>query len=880
MPLGTSLPSAHGPRSRLLPALLLINLAVAALLALLVYMVTGSARQAYELQARDTAQNLVAIAQANIGSEFSRVDALLQAALAELALMDERSRTTGRKLDDAALSRVLESHRVLLQHVEGLRMSDREGRVRWGNDLPAGRAIDISDRDYFIRARAYPDAGADLSGPLVSRLSGRWLLVLFRPVVRDGHFEGVIYASVAVEHFQHLFSGYAVGKQDAMTLRTRDLQLVARHAPGSSAPVAVGSKLVSGDLISALAADPVQGVMMTRTALDQVERISAYRRVDGWPLIVLAGLGSDRFFAPWQEQAWRITLLAGVAWLLFAGASLATLRASRRETRSLRALAAQTRRAQTLLRVSGDGIHVLDRRGHLLEMNDAFAQMLGSDRERLLGREVGSWLADPDRAQIQAWLGRVKDGDRQRMQACYRRDDGQPLDVELQVSAAEIDGQLFIYGAARDITEHKRLLASIEEQAARIQDLYDQAPCGYHSVNAEGIIVHANSTMLRWIGCTADEVIGRAKVTDFLDSEGRALVEREFPRVKADVYIENLEVRLAPRRGCPPRTLRVSVTSIRDADGGFLLSRSVSQDVTRENEARQKIDQLLQEQSAMLDNEILGMAKLRKRVMLWKNRALDQIFGYAPGELDGQPVRLLYADDASYEAVGLGAYPRLATNLQFRTQLQMRHKLGHLLWIDLSSVRLSEELSFWTMVDITAVKEAQARAEYIAFHDPLTGLSNRLLLADRMRQAVLGAGRSGKRVAVCYLDLDGFKQVNDQHGHDAGDQLLCEIGRRIEANLRGEDTAARVGGDEFVLLLTQLSSEDEWRRVLERVMAAVQSPILLDRGATVQVGVSIGVALAPEDSSGASELLSLADHAMLRAKRAGKGRIERVSPLA
>ncbi len=876
MPLGTKASLAArdiGRRSRLLPLILvLINLAVATLLGLLVYLVNGSARQAYEAQAHDTAQNVAAIAQANIASEFSRVDAVMQAALTELAYM----RQNGRKPDDATLTAMLESHRVLLRQVEGLRMSDREGLVRWGNDLPAGPGIDVSDRDYFIRALARPKDGADVSGPLVSRLSGHWLLVLARPVLRDGQFDGVIYASIAVDHFQQLFAGYAVGQQDAVTLRTRELKLVARHAPGSSAPVAVGSSKVSPDLIDALARNPVQGTMVTRTALDQIERISAYRQVDGWPLIVLAGLGSERFFTAWHAQTRRVAQLAGVAWLMFACASAAIFRASRRQLRSVRELAAQTRRTQTLLRVSGDGIHVLDRRGRLVEMNDAFAQMLGGTREQLLGRELASWVGSHNIQSIQQWLGRLKDGDRQRLEAVYKRNDGRPLDVELQVGAAEIDGQLFIYGAARDITERKRLLASIEEQSARIQDLYDQAPCGYHSINADGVIVHANSRMLSWLGATAEEVIGRAKVIDFVDDESRALIAREFPRIKQDGYIDNVEVRLAPRRGRPPRVLRVSVTSIRDAEGNFMLSRSVSQDVTMEHEAQLQVNQLLQEQAAMLDNEILGMAKLRKRAFMWKNRALDQIFGYAPGELDGQSIRLLYADEASFDAVGAGAYPLLATGEHFRTQLQMRHRQGHLLWIDLSSFKLSDELSLWTLVDISAVKEAQARAEHIAFHDPLTGLPNRLLLADRMRQAIAGAQRSGRRVAVCYLDLDGFKAVNDKYGHDSGDELLGEISQRIETQLRAEDTAARVGGDEFVVLLTQLDDADDegWRLVLERLMAAIHAPVPLDCGSTVKVGVSIGVALAPAESSNAGELLTLADHAMLRAKRAGKGRIE------
>src|SRR5262249_49180171 len=153
------------------------------------------------------------------------------------------------------------------------------------------------------------------------------------------------------------------------------------------------------------------------------------------------------------------------------------------------------------------------------------------------------------------------------------------------------------------------------------------------------------------------------------------------------------------------------------------------------------------------------------------------------------------------------------------------------------------DVSFWMMVDITAMKEAHARIEHIAFHDALTQLPNRLLLVDRMRQAIIAAERSDLRVAVCYLDLDGFKQVNDVHGHDAGDALLAEIARRLLAGLRGNDTAARVGGDEFVVLLTLLRRDEQWRHILERLIDAVHAPVTLPGGTQVRVGASIGVAL-------------------------------------
>lgn len=239
--------------------------------------------------------------------------------------------------------------------------------------------------------------------------------------------------------------------------------------------------------------------------------------------------------------------------------------------------------------------------------------------------------------------------------------------------------------------------------------------------------------------------------------------------------------------------------------------------------------------------------------------------------------RGFFPDDLSFETVGAQTYPVLAAGVQFRSQLQLRHKDGHLLWIDMSGVTLGDGLSLWMMVDITAMKDLQAQMEHIAFHDALTGLPNRLLLADRMRQSILSCQRSGTFVAVCYLDLDGFKQVNDRHGHEAGDALLVEIGRRLQSCLRANDTAGRIGGDEFVVLLTMLVDPAEWREIVNRLSEAVQAPVTLPGGGLARVGTSIGVALAPHDGVEPSDLLAKADQAMLRAKRAGKGRVELAS---
>jgi diguanylate cyclase (GGDEF)-like protein/PAS domain S-box-containing protein len=308
--------------------------------------------------------------------------------------------------------------------------------------------------------------------------------------------------------------------------------------------------------------------------------------------------------------------------------------------------------------------------------------------------------------------------------------------------------------------------------------------------------------------------------------------------------------------------LRLRIAEI----AGELLVFGSGRDVT-------EVRELSREQNAMLENDLVAMAKVEGRVIKWRNQAMERMFGYAPGELDGQSTRVLYESDEVFRQVGEGMYPVVRGGAQYRAQVRMRRKHGEILWIDLSAARLSDSVTLLMAVDITAMKEAHEHMVHVAFHDGLTKLPNRLLLADRLEQALGVAQREGSQVAVCFMDLDGFKAVNDRLGHDAGDALLVEVARRLRANIRPSDTAARLGGDEFVLVLRSIQG-DGWRRVLERVVQALAEPVTLPDGTAATVGTTFGVALSGRsETETPDELLDRADHLMLAGKRAGKGGI-------
>lgn len=195
-------------------------------------------------------------------------------------------------------------------------------------------------------------------------------------------------------------------------------------------------------------------------------------------------------------------------------------------------------------------------------------------------------------------------------------------------------------------------------------------------------------------------------------------------------------------------------------------------------------------------------------------------------------------------------------------------------WLALSSIKNSEGVitHFVGVVSsITHLVKRQQILEVEANHDALTGLPNRRLLQDRLSQAITRSNRGGRVLAVCYLDLDGFKQVNDTLGHDAGDDVLRLIAGRISKMLRGEDTVVRLGGDEFILLMGDLESEEYAVQLLNRLLKDIAQPMVI-HGKQAKVSASVGVTFYPGDPSTPELLLKHADEAMLTAKREGKSR--------
>ncbi len=303
------------------------------------------------------------------------------------------------------------------------------------------------------------------------------------------------------------------------------------------------------------------------------------------------------------------------------------------------------------------------------------------------------------------------------------------------------------------------------------------------------------------------------------------------------------------------------------------MARELSADITALEQARAQLELA----ASVFSHAREGIAITdADGTILDVNEAFTRITGYAREEVVGHTPRLLksgHQDDDFYTRM----WRELQSVGHWSGEIWNRHKSGKTYpeMLTIAAVRDDDEritgyVSLFT--DITRQKADELRLRQMAHFDPLTGLANRILLIDRLEQALARNRRGGALFAVAYIDLDGFKAINDLHGHHMGDHLLITLARRMKACLRAHDTVARLGGDEFVVLLTELHDLELAKTLVERLLEQLQQPVEID-GLRLQVSGSIGIAVNnPGADVDADRLLRHADHAMYQAKSSGKNR--------
>ena len=592
----------------------------------------------------------------------------------------------------------------------------------------------------------------------------------------------------------------------------------------------------------------------------------------GWT--VTASLPSSVALAPARTFQRSLEITLGIALLLVLLATLLAGRLARRRAVERAALRDSEERLRLLVDGTYDyAIFMLDPDGRIVTWNLGAQRMKGYTQAEAVGQHFSIFYTHEQRAAgyPDVNLELAGTNGRHEAEAWQVRQDGSRFWANVILTALR-DEQ----GGLRGFSEVTRDLTERQKIEAKFEGLLEAAPDAMIGVDRTGVIRFVNRQSESLFGYARDDLLGQPIET---------LVTESFMPAHPDhraVYLANPETRamgsgreLSGRRQDGTEfPVTISLSSIETEDG--LMVIAAVRDITE----RQLADQVLRESEErfrrVFDEALIGNFLVNRHgAVIRVNATLAHLLGREPQELIGEPLVSRFEDEADQLRI-LNLI--VAGEGELRAEMALGGAEGRPLW---GLVALSwmhehdgERVLLAQIEDITARRAAEQRLTELVLHDELTGLPNRRLLIQRCEEAFARAraGQSASAIAAFFIDLDGFKPINDTAGHDTGDQILIAIANDLQAALRPTDTVARVGGDEFVVLLEHDDGLAYLRTVADRITAVIRRQVTTGTE-SMALSASVGIArvdLAREPDVSPEQLLRRADAAMYRAKERGR----------
>jgi diguanylate cyclase (GGDEF)-like protein/PAS domain S-box-containing protein len=531
---------------------------------------------------------------------------------------------------------------------------------------------------------------------------------------------------------------------------------------------------------------------------------------------------------------------------------------------------------RALIDNSADAIMLL-KNGRFIDANPAALKLFGyTDKSYMVGLSVEdiSPPTQPDgkrsaeKGQEMARLA-LQNGNH-RFEWVYVNQNGEPFWAEKLLTAIPVDGDPCIYLVIRDITERK----SSEQSLLLAAQVFENSREGILVTDRHQKIISVNKALTEITGYTAQETIGNAARMLCSGTHDHAFYHAIWKTIQAQDHWEG-EVR-GRRHNGQTYPLALSITVLRDANHAITHYIAIFSDITDRKSAEESL--LLAAQVFENSREGILITDHNQRIIS-VNKAFTEITGFVPEEVIGKTPGMLCAishEDTFYQNIRSAIREKYHWEGEICGQRRNGQTYPAALSITVVNGNNHEiadrhGITHYIAIfsDITERKEAEARTRYLAEHDFLTGLPSRALLLDRLGQAIASAKRNRSQLAILFIDLDRFKNINDSMGHSIGDKLLQQVAGRLQSSVRSVDSVSRQGGDEFVILLADVGGIAQIAHIAGSVMEAIAAPYHID-DYEFNITSSIGISIYPNDGKDMDTLIKNADVAMYHAKESGR----------
>ncbi len=531
-------------------------------------------------------------------------------------------------------------------------------------------------------------------------------------------------------------------------------------------------------------------------------------------------------------------------------------------------------RLHIILENAADAIVALDESSRLVFANPAAARLFGHPAEALLGMAMTDLMPERLRSYHDDGFARyLRTGQRtrswQNLSLAVLSHDAEEIPVDVSFAVQRVGTTNLFIGVIRDVRERHQAEMALRASENKYRTLVENLPTPVFLKDCQSVYVSCNALYADLFDLSASAIVGKtdhdlfpAAMADKFRADDRRLMASGLKEEFEEDYLSHGE----------PRVALTQKTPVRDETGQVTGVLGIFRDITE----RKLAENRLRQSATVFNSSAEGITITDpERNIVSVNRGFSEITGYSEAEVLGRNPRILQSGRH-----GRDFYQTMWAAIKdhgiWRGEIWNRRKNGEIYpeRLTINTVRDEQgKLVNYVGVfsDLSQIKQSEAMMDHLAHYDPLTELPNRLLIRSRLEHALVHARAQGTHLAVMYLDLDRFKNINDSLGHPAGDQLLCELAKRLGARLHTPNiTLGRLGGDEFVILMEDLKQVEAASVVAQDVLRILEQPFHLGEQGEVFIAASIGISLYPEDASDATQLFRNADTALYQAKELGR----------